>query len=62
VTSGLKVALIEGQDLEKNKLTNASLDVFSNRCSSLTPASVKNMKGTGNHIYRAISSMLMCLC
>ena len=46
VTSGLRVALIEGQDLAKNQLQqDASLDSFSNRCSSLTPASVKNLQG-----------------
>lgn len=46
VTSGLKVALVEGQDLHKNRLAkDASLDSFSNRCSSLTPASVKNLQG-----------------
>ncbi|KAF2649316.1 ubiquinone biosynthesis hydrox [Lophiostoma macrostomum CBS 122681] len=48
VTSGLRVALIEGQDLAKNKLQqDASLDSFSNRCSSLTPASVKNLQEIG---------------
>ena len=47
ITSGLKVALIEGQDLHKNRLSqDASLESFSNRCSSLTPASVKNLQGT----------------
>ena len=47
ITSGLKVALIEGQDLQKNRLQkDASLESFSNRCSSLTPASVKNLQGT----------------
>lgn len=47
VTRGLRVALIEGQDLQKNRLQkDASLDSFSNRCSSLTPASVKNLQGT----------------
>ncbi|KAF2806938.1 ubiquinone biosynthesis monooxygenase COQ6 [Mytilinidion resinicola] len=46
-TSNLKVALIEGQDLQKNQLKNASPDVFSNRCSSLTPASVKNLQDIG---------------
>jgi hypothetical protein len=47
VTNGLKVALIEGQDLQKNRLQkDASLVSFSNRCSSLTPASVKNLQGT----------------
>lgn len=46
ITSGLKVALIEGQDLHKNRLPKeASLDSFSNRCSSLTPASVRNLQG-----------------
>jgi ubiquinone biosynthesis monooxygenase Coq6 len=50
VTSGLKVALIESQDLEKNKLQkDASLESFSNRCSSLTPASVKNLQGAANY-------------
>jgi len=48
VTRGLKVALIEGQDMQKNRLSNdASLDSFSNRCSSLTPASVKNLQEIG---------------
>ncbi|KAF2875002.1 hypothetical protein BDV95DRAFT_675190 [Massariosphaeria phaeospora] len=47
-TQGLKVALIEGQDLEKNRLPkDATLDSFSNRCSSLTPASVKNLQEIG---------------
>jgi hypothetical protein len=41
VTSGLRVALIEGQK-------DASLEIFSNRCSSLTPASVKNLQGTSS--------------
>ncbi|KAH7399666.1 hypothetical protein BKA66DRAFT_565730 [Pyrenochaeta sp. MPI-SDFR-AT-0127] len=48
ITSGLKVALIEGQDLQKNRLQkDASLESFSNRCSSLTPASVKNLQEIG---------------
>jgi len=47
VTNGLRVALIEGQDLHKSRLPkDASLESFSNRCSSLTPASVKNLQGT----------------
>lgn len=46
VTRGLKVALIEGQDMQKTRLSSdASLDSFSNRCSSLTPASVRNLQG-----------------
>ncbi|PSN69703.1 ubiquinone biosynthesis hydrox [Corynespora cassiicola Philippines] len=48
VTRGLRVALIEGQDLQKNRLQkDASLKSFSNRCSSLTPASVKNLQEIG---------------
>ncbi|KAF2187622.1 ubiquinone biosynthesis monooxygenase COQ6 [Zopfia rhizophila CBS 207.26] len=48
ITSSLKVALVEGQDLQKNRLPHdASLDTFSNRCSSLTPASVKNLQDIG---------------
>lgn len=47
ITNGLKVALIEGQDLQKSRLQkDASLESFSNRCSSLTPASVRNLQGT----------------
>jgi hypothetical protein len=46
ITRGLKVALIEGQDIQKGRLQkDASLESFSNRCSSLTPASVKNLQG-----------------
>jgi hypothetical protein len=49
ITSGLR-ALIEGQDIHKNRLRkDASLEIFSNRCSSLTPASVKNLQGTSSH-------------
>ncbi|PVI08080.1 ubiquinone biosynthesis hydrox [Periconia macrospinosa] len=53
-TNGLKVALIEGQDLQKNRLQkDASLESFSNRCSSLTPASVKNLQeiGAWRHVH-----------
>jgi ubiquinone biosynthesis monooxygenase Coq6 len=49
VTSGLKVALIEGQDLKKSTLRNPSPASFSNRCSSLTPASVRFLKSIGLH-------------
>ncbi|KAH7123807.1 hypothetical protein B0J11DRAFT_488266 [Dendryphion nanum] len=55
-TSGLKVALIDGQDLYKNRLAkDASLESFSNRCSSLTPASVKNLQeiGAWSHVNAA---------
>jgi ubiquinone biosynthesis monooxygenase Coq6 len=44
-TSGLKVALIESLDLAKNQVQTSSPTIYSNRCSSLTPASVKYLKG-----------------
>ncbi|KAF2146674.1 uncharacterized protein K452DRAFT_218449 [Aplosporella prunicola CBS 121167] len=47
VTSGLKMALIEGQDLEKTKLKDAAPTHFANRCSSLTPASAQNLMDMG---------------
>lgn len=51
ITNGLKVALIEGQDLHKSRLAqDASLETFSNRCSSLTPASVRNLQGAHEHV------------
>lgn len=51
ITSALKVALIEGQDLQKSRLPqDASLDTFSNRCSSLTPASVRNLQGMNGRL------------
>ncbi|KAF2674510.1 ubiquinone biosynthesis monooxygenase COQ6 [Microthyrium microscopicum] len=46
-TSGLKVALVEGQDLKKNVLRDSTPSTFSNRCSSLTPASVRYLKEIG---------------
>jgi ubiquinone biosynthesis monooxygenase Coq6 len=56
ITSGLKVALIEGQDLQKNRLQkDASLESFSNRCSSLTPASVRNLQGTIKHMMVSVN-------
>lgn len=61
VTSGLKVALIEGQDLQKNRLPrDASLESFSNRCSSLTPASVKNLQGTAQPYMQEIFNRFPC--
>ncbi|OJD32942.1 ubiquinone biosynthesis monooxygenase coq6 [Diplodia corticola] len=52
ITSGLKIALIEGLDLEKGRLKDASPTHFANRCSSLTPASVQNLieMGAWSHI------------
>ncbi|KAF2096645.1 ubiquinone biosynthesis hydrox [Rhizodiscina lignyota] len=47
VTSRLKVALIEGQDIQSSQ---AKFDIsapFSNRCSSLTPTSVSHLKEIG---------------
>ncbi|EON62086.1 hypothetical protein W97_01305 [Coniosporium apollinis CBS 100218] len=52
ITSNLKIALVEGQDLQKNVLKDASPTIYSNRCSSLTPASVKYLReiGAWDHI------------
>ncbi|KAF1992138.1 ubiquinone biosynthesis hydrox [Aulographum hederae CBS 113979] len=52
ITSRLKVALIEGQDLARQPPPSSSLTDFSNRCSSLTPASVKYLEeiGAWHHI------------
>ncbi|RDW78090.1 ubiquinone biosynthesis monooxygenase COQ6 [Coleophoma crateriformis] len=46
-TSGLKVALIESQDLSRTRTWDLPEGQFSNRCSSLTPASVKFLEGIG---------------
>lgn len=46
-TSHLKIALIEGLDLAKAKLDASSPDKYSNRCSSLTPASVRFLQNAG---------------
>ncbi|MBE7181295.1 MAG: FAD-dependent monooxygenase, partial [Terriglobus roseus] len=46
-TAGLKVALIEGQDIRRNNEKFNSDGPFSNRCSSLTPASVAHLKDIG---------------
>jgi ubiquinone biosynthesis monooxygenase Coq6 len=54
VTSGLKIALIESQDLGKTRSWTSPTDQFSNRCSSLTPTSVKFLDeiGAWKHIQR----------
>lgn len=44
-TQGLKIALIDGQDLTTSRTPGN--DTFSNRCSSLTPASVRFLKEIG---------------
>ncbi|KAG9532909.1 ubiquinone biosynthesis monooxygenase COQ6, partial [Aureobasidium melanogenum] len=50
-TANLKIALVEGQDLNKPQV-QAESTTFSNRCSSLTPGSVKflNEIGAWKHI------------
>lgn len=47
VTSGLRVALIEAQDLGKLSDWSLPSDKFSNRCSSLTPASANYLNDIG---------------
>ena len=47
ITSGLKVALVEGLDLRKAKHQNISPTTYSNRCSSLTPSSVDRLQEIG---------------
>src|SRR5450432_2203757 len=53
-TSGLKVALIESQDLSRTRSWKLPPDQYSNRCSSLTPTSVKFLDeiGAWKHIKR----------
>ncbi|KAH6691584.1 ubiquinone biosynthesis monooxygenase COQ6 [Plectosphaerella plurivora] len=54
VTSGLRVALVEAQDLSKTRNFNLPSDRFSNRCISLTPTSAEylNSIGAWTHIKR----------
>ncbi|KAF7592194.1 putative ubiquinone biosynthesis monooxygenase [Aspergillus hancockii] len=47
VTSKLRVALVETQDLQKARAWNLNSDQFSNRVSSLTPSSVSFLKKIG---------------
>lgn len=53
-TAGLRVALVEAQDLSKLRSWQLPADRFSNRCSSLTPASANflNKIGAWSHIRR----------
>lgn len=55
VTSHLKTALIETQDLSKTRQWSLSEDKFSNRASSLTPTSVAFLESTGvwDHVDRS---------
>lgn len=55
VTSHLRIALVEAQDLTKNKSWTLPLDRFSNRCSSLTPSSANFLDNIGawRHLDRA---------
>nr|XP_049157194.1 ubiquinone biosynthesis hydrox [Daldinia loculata]KAI1645460.1 ubiquinone biosynthesis hydrox [Daldinia loculata] len=46
-TAGLRVALVEAQDLEKIRSWKLPPDRFSNRCSSLTPASAQFLENAG---------------
>ncbi|EED24535.1 ubiquinone biosynthesis monooxgenase (Coq6), putative [Talaromyces stipitatus ATCC 10500] len=47
VTSNLRIALIESQDLNKSRIWNLPPGEFSNRCSSLTPTSVSFLQKIG---------------
>ena len=47
ITSGLKIALVEGLDLGKARNQNAPPTTYSNRCSSLTPSSVDRLQEMG---------------
>ncbi|KAI9736909.1 MAG: putative ubiquinone biosynthesis monooxygenase [Claussenomyces sp. TS43310] len=53
-TAGLKVALIESQDLSHTRSWTLAANQYSNRCSSLTPASVSFLDAIGawKHILR----------
>jgi ubiquinone biosynthesis monooxygenase Coq6 len=54
VTAGLRVALIEAQDLARTRAWKLPPDKFSNRCSSLTPASARFLDtiGAWQHLQR----------
>lgn len=47
ITSRLRVALVEAQDLSKTRSFNLAPDRFSNRCSSLTPTSAEYLNSIG---------------
>ncbi|KAF4335233.1 ubiquinone biosynthesis monooxygenase coq6 [Fusarium beomiforme] len=47
ITAGLRVALVEAQDLSKIKSFSLPATQFSNRCSSLTPASAQYLDKIG---------------
>ncbi|CAN8099205.1 unnamed protein product [Discula destructiva] len=47
VTAGLRVALVEAQDLSKTRQWKMPPDRFSNRCSSLTPTSAAYLEKVG---------------
>lgn len=53
ITSKLKVALVESQDLNKAQAWNMPSDQFSNRVSSLTPSSASFLRkiGAWEHLY-----------
>ncbi|KAH8697768.1 hypothetical protein BGW36DRAFT_174902 [Talaromyces proteolyticus] len=47
ITSKLRIALVESQDLAKSRSWALSPDEYSNRCSSLTPTSVSFLQNIG---------------
>lgn len=51
VTSHLKTALIELQDLTKNRQWTSPSDQYSNRASSLTPSSISFLESTGSWVH-----------
>ncbi|TGJ85920.1 hypothetical protein E0Z10_g2893 [Xylaria hypoxylon] len=53
-TAGLRVALVEAQDLSKLRSWQLPSDLFSNRCSSLTPSSANFLDKIGalSHVQR----------
>ncbi|CAK7220600.1 Putative ubiquinone biosynthesis monooxygenase [Sporothrix curviconia] len=54
VTAGLRLALVEAQDLSRTRSYAPSPDQFANRCSSLTPASARFLDriGAWPHLHR----------
>ncbi|CAK7242998.1 MAG: Putative ubiquinone biosynthesis monooxygenase [Sporothrix thermara] len=54
VTAGLRLALVEAQDLDRTRSYAPTPDQFANRCSSLTPASARFLDriGAWPHLHR----------
>ncbi|CAK7230884.1 Putative ubiquinone biosynthesis monooxygenase [Sporothrix bragantina] len=55
VTAGLRLALVEAQDLGRTRSYAPTPDQFANRCSSLTPASARFLDriGAWSHLHRS---------